>query len=498
MFKNAEQKHLPCHVRRCSCRRRRVPGLAPFIAQTSLHFAPLRQTDTSPGKRACVTYNLWIQRVQTDFGNAAKYDVTVKNVTGSLATAIASSLDAAGLDTEVVCFLWWSAGAWAYPGLNRTRRTTHCNADLEYRHGDVCCQNCPAGTHLKSPCSKPSGRSECEECDLGTFTELGNGLKKCLSCSLCRPDQVVVHHCVSTHNTECECKPGGFCAPDQACEVCKRCARCGKDEIVVRNCTSTSNTECKKKPPDSGQASDQTAANITIGLLVPLAAVFVILMVAFLYRRKHKSTEKGSGAKKVTETTKSSYTAKKPYGCNGAEKSLEQSPRCWTLVRPKSLPVVDLEEQRSLCEGSGSTSNSQDNLITSLPLFTCTAPAASSCAPAASSSALTTRVDEPQFNIVPVNGQASLRRSFDFFEEMDVYYHSRFFRRLGLSDNVIKSRDSLTYVDRVHELLNLWLEKRGREAALKDLLSALMDLNQRRTAETIVERAVEAGYFVHE
>ncbi|KAK7925015.1 hypothetical protein WMY93_007325 [Mugilogobius chulae] len=43
-----------------------------------------------------------VKGVQTDFGNAAKYDVTVKNVTGSLATAIASSLDAAGLDTEVV------------------------------------------------------------------------------------------------------------------------------------------------------------------------------------------------------------------------------------------------------------------------------------------------------------------------------------------------------------------------------------------------------------
>ncbi|XP_072289887.1 tumor necrosis factor receptor superfamily member 10B-like isoform X1 [Eucyclogobius newberryi] len=386
----------------------------------------------------------------------------------------------------LVCVVWCCDQSWARPGpgpdpgLNRTRRAVHCNDDLEYRRGDLCCRNCPPGTHLKTPCPTPGGHSECEECDVGTYTELGNGLKKCLSCSLCRPDQEVVHQCISTHNTECQCKAGGFCSPDQACEVCKRCARCGPDEIVVRNCTPTSNTECKKRPLDPGRDSDLTAVYIIAGLVVLLVLVMVPLVVC-VRRRNRKATD--------SERSEVDLTS----GCNGTEKPLDSSPRCWTLVRSRSCSVVDVEEQRCLCEGAGSTSNSQDNLITRLPLYP--APAMSSCAPAITLHK--PREEETQFNIVPVNGQESLRGCFEFFEELDVHYHSRFFRHLGLSDNVVKSKDSLTYVDRVHDLLNLWLEKRGREARLKDLLRALTDLNQRRTAEAIVERAVEAGHFVY-
>ncbi|KAJ0019826.1 hypothetical protein NQD34_007395 [Periophthalmus magnuspinnatus] len=338
----------------------------------------------------------------------------------------------------LVCVMWCCYQTVAYPGpgldprLNRSRRTVHCNADLEYHHGDLCCKNCPPGTHLKSPCSTPGGHSQCEECDVGTFTALGNGLKKCLTCTSCREDQEAVHQCIPTHNTECQCKQGGFCDPDQACEICKRCARCGTDEIVVRNCTPTSNTECKKKPPHSGQASGTS-------------------LVAY---------------KQCSFKPCYNITLPKTY-------TLATSSRCWNLVRPRSLPVVYMEEQRGLCEGPGSTTNSQDNLITTRPLYTCPAPAQS-------------------------NWHVSLKSCFEFFEELDVGLHNRFFRRLGLSDNVIKSKESLMYVDRVHELLHLWLEKRGREASLKDLWKALRDLNQNRTAETIVESAVKAGHFVYE
>ncbi|XP_055079990.1 hematopoietic death receptor isoform X1 [Periophthalmus magnuspinnatus] len=394
--------------------------------------------------------------------------------------------------TFLVCVMWCCYQTVAYPGpgldprLNRSRRTVHCNADLEYHHGDLCCKNCPPGTHLKSPCSTPGGHSQCEECDVGTFTALGNGLKKCLTCTSCREDQEAVHQCIPTHNTECQCKQGGFCDPDQACEICKRCARCGTDEIVVRNCTPTSNTECKKKPPHSGQASDQKAVYIPIVLVILLVVLVVVLLLVYVHRRRQKTADSGRTQADLTTS------------CNGTE-TLATSSRCWNLVRPRSLPVVYMEEQRGLCEGPGSTTNSQDNLITTRPLYTCPAPAQSNCAPA-----LTlhyTRVEEgeeSQFNIVPVNGHVSLKSCFEFFEELDVGLHNRFFRRLGLSDNVIKSKESLMYVDRVHELLHLWLEKRGREASLKDLWKALRDLNQNRTAETIVESAVKAGHFVYE
>lgn len=92
-------------------------------------------------------------------------------------------------------------------------------------------------------------------------------------------------------------------------------------------------------------------------------------------------------------------------------------------------------------------------------------------------------------------GEESLRSCFQYFEEIDYDHHKRFFRHLGISDNVIKSKEHHLYEDRIHELLNIWVEKMGREATLNDLLKALLDLNQRRTAETIKDNAILNGHY---
>uniref|UniRef100_A0A3B3ZXC2 Uncharacterized protein n=1 Tax=Periophthalmus magnuspinnatus TaxID=409849 RepID=A0A3B3ZXC2_9GOBI len=321
------------------------------------------------------------------------------------------------------------------------RRTVHCNADLEYHHGDLCCKNCPPGTHLKSPCSTPGGHSQCEECDVGTFTALGNGLKKCLTCTSCREDQEAVHQCIPTHNTECQCKQGGFCDPDQACEICKRCARCGTDEIVVRNCTPTSNTECKKKPPHSGQASGTSLVAYKQCSFKPCYNITLPKTYVELYSGHILSLAERS--------------MRRPWLYHQLPGQLNYHPA------PVYLPCA-------------------------CPVQLCSCPNAS------------LYQGEAPFTHASVVWHVSLKSCFEFFEELDVGLHNRFFRRLGLSDNVIKSKESLMYVDRVHELLHLWLEKRGREASLKDLWKALRDLNQNRTAETIVESAVKAGHFVYE
>lgn len=92
-------------------------------------------------------------------------------------------------------------------------------------------------------------------------------------------------------------------------------------------------------------------------------------------------------------------------------------------------------------------------------------------------------------------GVDSLRRCFEFFGELDMDFHKRFFRNLGLNDNVIKSKESLPYEDKVHELLNIWVEHKGRDASLNELLQVLLDLNQRRTAEMVKEKVVQNGYY---
>ncbi len=93
-------------------------------------------------------------------------------------------------------------------------------------------------------------------------------------------------------------------------------------------------------------------------------------------------------------------------------------------------------------------------------------------------------------------GDESLRECFEYFEEIDIDIHKRFFRQLGIIDNVMKSKEHFSYEDKIHELLNIWVEKKGREASLNDLLKALLDLNQRRTAETIKEKATSSGHYV--
>lgn len=77
-------------------------------------------------------------------------------------------------------------------------------------------------------------------------------------------------------------------------------------------------------------------------------------------------------------------------------------------------------------------------------------------------------------------------------------YHKRFFRHLDINDNVVKDKDGLLFEDRIHSLLNIWLEKAGREATLDTLLQVLCNLNQRRTAENIKEKAVLHGHYLYE
>ncbi|XP_035814368.2 hematopoietic death receptor isoform X5 [Amphiprion ocellaris] len=318
---------------------------------------------------------------------------------------------------------------------SRTQRDISCRDNLEYMDGNICCLNCPAGTYVKSACTTAGGKGKCEECDYGTYTEHPNGLKQCFKCTQCRSDQEVVRPCAHTQDAECRCRPGRFCDPDQACEVCKKCSRCEKDEEAVRNCTPTSNTVCKKTQPKPGSASVRASVIAIIVLSVAAPAVGII---CFAYKWRHRRAE-----------------SQRPDG---------MKTDLYTDIRPP-------EENRD-----GETQRpSSTNLILPRPL------------------------EDEQFpKLVPVNGEESLRKCFEYFEEVDVDQHKRFFRNLGINDNVIKSKEHLLYEDRIHELLNIWIERVGREASLNDLLKVLLDMSQRRTAEKVKENAILHGHYLCE
>ncbi|XP_030274233.1 tumor necrosis factor receptor superfamily member 10B-like isoform X2 [Sparus aurata] len=321
-------------------------------------------------------------------------------------------------------------------GRSRTQRDVHCRENQEYLHGNICCLNCPAGTRLESPCTTAGRRGKCVECDDGTYTSHSNSLKWCIGCTKCREDQQIVKPCIHTQDAECQCKPGRFCVPAEACEVCKKCSRCGKDEVAVRNCTPTANTECKKIQPNL----DSSSANIPwIVIVVVLAAVAAVFVGVLFYWKRCRSSD--------------------------SQRELPGGLKAGQLYN-------DAEEGRN----GESQMLSYTSLILPRPL------------------------EEKQFpTLIPVNGEESLRKCFEYFEEIDIDCHRRFFRHLGINDNVIKSKDGLPYDDKIHDLLNVWVEKEGIGASLNDLLRALLDLNQRLTAERVKDKAIlNDHYFCEE
>ncbi|XP_071338036.1 hematopoietic death receptor isoform X1 [Trachinotus anak] len=381
-------------------------------------------------------------------------------------------------------------GAFPQSGLDlrgrRTQRDVLCRANLEYLYGNICCLNCPAGTYVKSPCTGPGELGKCEDCDYGTYTEHASGFNQCFKCTQCRSDQEILRQCSHTQDTECQCKSGRFCAPDQACEVCKKCSRCKKDEEVVRNCTPTTNTECKKIQAVSTSPS---ASTVLVPLVLILAGVISVIVGCWWKKRCQTSDSQ----RRLPDERKPAqhYTD----NCSTEERKNGERPSFsnWQPVRSK--PSVGMEDERKvLCESLNSSASNSQHSLTSLPssAFPAPPPQVSPAVPRQPN-----RREEEQFpKLVPVNGEMSLRKCFEYFEEMEVDYHKRFFRHLGISDNVIKSKESLTYEDKIHDLLNIWMEKVGREASLNDLLKTLLDLNQRRTAETVKEKAIHDGHYL--
>ncbi|XP_056602124.1 hematopoietic death receptor isoform X2 [Triplophysa dalaica] len=325
---------------------------------------------------------------------------------------------------------------------NRSRRDISCREDLEYAHDNLrCCLNCPAGTYMKSPCFRDSEKGECEQCEFDSFTEHGNGLKKCLSCIKCRSDQDTIEKCTSTQNTRCVCKQGSFCLPDQACEVCKKCSKCKEDEEIVERCTVGSNTVCRKRE------SLGSSLSVTKLVVLPLIAMLVVCTASFCYWKN-------------TKRSKSAVTSRSPKD----------------VVKICMGDRDDLREERQNAQNAKIDDSSPFQPFLELNHSEC----------------------ELSRRLLPLNGEESLKKSFDFFEEMDVHYHNRFFRFIGLSNNAIKVSESLFPDDRVYELLKIWMEKEGMKADFNTLIEALIYLDQRLSAENIIAKAISNGLFKYE
>ncbi|XP_032435058.1 tumor necrosis factor receptor superfamily member 10B-like isoform X1 [Xiphophorus hellerii] len=350
----------------------------------------------------------------------------------------------------------------AYPQHGvKTGRFISCKKDTEYLHNGICCAKCEAGQYVQTPCTETGKKGTCEECDYGTFTEHANGLKQCIKCTQCPPDQEIVRVCSHTQDTLCRCKPGRYCHPDEACEICKKCSRCNSDEEVVKNCTSTSNTECKKLP---GKTSPEADTTLTAVLTVFFVVLFLVLVtiIFILWRKKWRTADSNS-------FNEGCISVSRPHGTKPSTYA--------NIYKPQGK-----EETINLYESNpSSASSSQHNLTDPAETLPWEDP--------------NRREEEPFPTLIPKNGVESLVACFEFFEELNVDFHNRFFRKLSIEDNEIRSKDHLSHEDRIHYLLSYWVEKKGKEASLNHLLRALLDLNQRRTAETVMEKSIQKGFY---
>ncbi|XP_068559883.1 hematopoietic death receptor isoform X2 [Cebidichthys violaceus] len=266
-----------------------------------------------------------------------------------------------------------------------------------------------------------------------------------------------------------ECDDGTYTEHSNGLSQCLKCTQCGSDKETVRPCTHVQDAKCQCRPggfcaPDQAcevckkcsrckkdeeivrnctsttnteckkKQPSAASASANAGVIVPplLIATFVIAAIIFFVWRCRRSTES------VRNPPDRRKAGKHDGDCCPTDEDEFQS--CLNL--PRTLEDVEFP------------------------------------------------------NLVAVNGEESLRKCFEYFEEIDYNHHKRFFRHLGIVDNVIKSKDHLLYEDKIHDLLTVWVEKEGREATLNDLLRALLDLNQRRTAETVKEKAVLNGHYV--
>ncbi|XP_060927749.1 hematopoietic death receptor isoform X1 [Limanda limanda] len=400
-----------------------------------------------------------------------------------------------GTSFSVLVLLLSTTGVFPRPSNDfgsRTQRDVHCKQNLEYLYDNKCCLNCPAGMHLQSHCSRTGEMGQCEECDFETYTEHPNFLNQCLKCTKCRQDQEIVRPCMPSQNTECGCKAGRFCDPQQACEICKRCSKCKTDEEIERNCTSTTDTECKKVQPRSGSGSASASANTLVIVIVVVFCLLVVAVVAAVFIwKKCRSTDSGRDPPEEIKVEQESCPLKSSAdSCPSEGETRRPSLSHWLLVRGNAS--VTREDKHKLCESLNSSASNSQHSLTGLP--SALPVTAFHTRPVFARTPNRREEDFPK--LIPVKGEESLRKCFEYFEEIEFNQHNKFFRNLGISDNTIKSNEALSYVDKIHALLNIWLEREGREASLNDLLKVLLDLKQKRTAEMVKEKAIDDGHYV--
>ncbi|XP_061762941.1 hematopoietic death receptor isoform X3 [Nerophis ophidion] len=294
-----------------------------------------------------------------------------------------------------------------------------------------------------------------------TFSQAGSVIRKRLDavcgdeeylsnnicCLNCPAGSYVKSDCITAHTRgQCEeCDHETFTEHASSLKKCISCVQCRSDQEIVRPCSPTQNTECQCK--EGTFCAPEEACEVC--------------------KKCSRCKEDEKVARNCTATSNTE--------CKKIPPQSEPPSKHVLYVTLAIIAVGSALVFGGICmyKKSSRSAGTQQNLEKDLD-------------------------EQPFSKVMPVNGVQSLRECFQYFEDVDCDYHKKFFRQLCMNDNVIKSKIHLPYDDRIHELLNIWLEREGKEASLNELLSALLECDQKQTAEMIKKKALEEGHYILE
>ncbi|XP_037532532.1 tumor necrosis factor receptor superfamily member 5 [Nematolebias whitei] len=132
--------------------------------------------------------------------------------------------------------------------------TMNCSTLLDHKDGR-CCDRCPAGQYVQTPCNSTQ-KTKCGDCQHGSHTATENFLTKCLPCKKCNhTNGRTVTYCTAKEDTICGCESGFYCS-NENCDHCQPLTRCPLGEGVTIKASRTSDLKCS--PCEDGTYSNFT------------------------------------------------------------------------------------------------------------------------------------------------------------------------------------------------------------------------------------------------